>query len=77
MTTITLKVKSKRDVIKVFDFAKQSNIEMIVEASEHKKSILRKEDRFYIEFSESVKEAKEIANGTKKGQTLKSFLDEL
>ena len=79
MTILTLKLKNKKDATLIFDFAKKSNIEMqIVEKSNGLgKTAVSKKDKFYAEFIEAVQEAKDIAAGRKKGQSLKSFLDEL
>jgi predicted ABC-type exoprotein transport system permease subunit len=80
MTTITLKLKTKRDANQIFDFAKKSNIYMQVVANvsdktDVKKPVLSVKERKYLDNLKQV--AIEIKSGNFKGQSVKSFFNEL
>jgi hypothetical protein len=64
MTTITLKLKTKRDVTQIFDFAKKSNIYMQVVTDEFDKPIIKKpvlsrkeKNKAILELSKSIKKS--------------------
>jgi hypothetical protein len=82
MTTVTLKLKTKRDMNRIFDFAQKSNIEMkVVENIKKivepvvKKPVLSVKEKEYLDNLRQV--AIEIKSGNFKGQSVKSFFDEL
>ncbi|HLV23662.1 MAG TPA: hypothetical protein VKY36_02635 [Moheibacter sp.] len=81
MTTIKLKINERTKKGKAFlEFAKTffeegKEVELIETEKETKLSSQEKE--FLYQFSDSVKEMKEISSGKRKAQSLQSFLDEL
>jgi dethiobiotin synthetase len=78
MTTLTLKLKTKRDATKLFDFAKKANIDMVVVENglgTINSSSLTTSEIAYLKRLRKV--AIEIKSGNFKGQSVKSFLDEV
>jgi flagellin-specific chaperone FliS len=77
MTTLTLKINEKSKKGRIFlDLAKMlydKEIEVVKPA----RVVVSKQDLFYKNFTEALKEAKDIANGKKNGTLLKDTLDGL
>ena len=78
MTTLTLKLKTKRDATKIFDLAKKANIDMVVVENglgAINPNNLSTNEIAYLKKLRKV--AIEIKTGNFKGQSVKSFLDEI
>jgi len=81
MTTITLNKKTKAGKI-LYDFAQNLAIKnkgIVIDDTITKKqdTLTKKQLQWVNGLKKSIDEAKEVAAGTMKGQSLQSFLDEL
>lgn len=85
MQTLITNSRSEKDIALLIDIAEKIGIELklVSKVSPAKKEVVAKQEltpkqkNWISRLKKSVTEAKEVANGTRKGQTLQSFLDEL
>ncbi len=81
MTTLLIKKGTKKDISLLIEIAKKIGIDVEQiqnnDTTTAEKSLSLKERQYLKNLKKVAVEMKEISSGSKKGQTLQSFLDEL